>query len=333
MTRFPSWRLSPNTLIIQADLALYRAKRDGRNCCRFHSAEPDTEVRERTTTADGLRNAVSGGELQLYYQPQVELASGWIVGVEGLLRWIHPTRGVLEPIAFPSVRGAHRHPCRAGRVGAEEARRQMWRWSDLGIAPDRVAIDASAGPLKPGPRLERSLSDKFNQGRIPPFAIELELTESVLIEVTKEQSGDLDRLRRLGISIAIDGFGTGYAWLSDLAGCPVDRLKIVKELMVDVGRNHRKAGVVRAAIRLAQELGVALIAEGVEDAAQVGFLTAAGCLHGQGVYFGDPVSAEEMTARLRVRKCNAAAAVGARREARSAPTGDDPMPRLAISAC
>jgi diguanylate cyclase (GGDEF)-like protein len=346
---------TPETLMIQADLALYRAKHDGRNCFRFHSAELDIEIRERVTTADELRNAAGNGELQLYYQPQVELASGRIIGVEALLRWHHPTRGLLLPSQFIPLAERAGIIADLGEWVLDAACRQMRRWCDLGVAPELATINVSACQFKSGSHLERSLCNTLSD--LPPFAIELDLTESVLMEVTKEHTADLERLRALGVSIAIDDFGTGYSSLSYLTSYPISRLKIAQQLVSGVNQDRRKAGVVRASIRLAQELDIACIAEGIEDAGQVEFLMAAGCLYGQGFYFGRPGSAEEMTIRLQDDRrkrgldappgaagpCLSAQAVCQSRN-RGAPEaaqwpgcgstmrGDDPMAELAVGA-
>src|SRR5262249_40137687 len=145
------------------------------------------------------------------------------------------------------------------------------------------------------------LSRTLDKWRVTPFSVEIELTESVLMEVTKEHADSLERLRRLGVRIAIDDFGTGYSSLSYLTNYPVSRLKIAQELVFGVIKDIRSATVVRAAIRLADELGIECIAEGIETAEQVKFLAAAGCNFGQGYYFDRPLSADRMTALLRER--------------------------------
>jgi EAL domain-containing protein (putative c-di-GMP-specific phosphodiesterase class I) len=249
--------------------------------------------------SDELSNAIQCGELELYYQPQVELASGRIIGVEGLLRWHHPTRGMLVPSQFIPLAERTGNIVALGEWTLEEACRQMRCWSDLGIAPELVAVNVSASQFKPNSRLEDFLSASLDKWRIAPFAVQVELTESVLMEVTREHSADLERLRQLGISIAIDDFGTGYSSLSYLTNYPVNRLKIAPELVFGAHCDHRKAIVVRASIRLAEEIGIECIAEGIEDADQVAFLLAAGCLYGQGFHLGEPISAEKMTERLR----------------------------------
>ena len=292
---------TPDALVVQADLALYRAKEDGRNCYRFHTPELDREVYQRVTIADELRGAVERGELRLYYQPQVELKTGRIVGVEGLLRWRHPTRGLLSPALFISVAERTGTIAGLGEWAFEEACRQLRSWSDQNIAPSLVAVNFSASQFKAAPRLDAFLSAALDKWQIAPLGIEIELTESVLMEVTKEHSDSLDRLRQLGVRVAIDDFGTGYSSLNYLTSFPVSRLKIAQELVLGVTKDTRSATVVRAAIRLADELGIECIAEGVESADQVKFLVVAGCAYGQGYYFERPLSAERMTAVLRDR--------------------------------
>ena len=292
---------TPDALVVQADLALYRAKEDGRNCYRFHTSELDREVYQRVTIADELRSAIERDELRLYYQPQVELKTGRIVGVEGLLRWRHPTRGLISPGLFIPVAERTGTITTLGEWAFEEACRQLRCWSDQHIAPNLVAVNFSASQFKGSARLDTFLSAALDKWRIAPLAIEVELTESVLMEVTKEHSDSLDRLRQLGVRIAIDDFGTGYSSLNYLTSFPVSRLKIAQELVLGATKDARSATVVRAAIRLANELGIECIAEGVETPEQVKFLVVAGCAYGQGYYFERPLSSERMTEVLRDR--------------------------------
>jgi diguanylate cyclase len=293
---------TPDALVIQADLALYRAKQDGRNCYRFHTPELDREVHERVTTSDELRSAIRRGELRLYYQPQVELTSGRIIGVEGLARWQHPTRGLLGPAQFIPIAERTGMIAALGEWAFEEACRQMRCWSDEGIAPDLIAVNFSASQFKIGSCLDQTLSAILDAWRIAPSTVEVELTESMLMEITKEHSESLERLRQLGLRIAIDDFGTGYSSLNYLTNYPVNRLKIAQELVFGVIKDDRNATVVRAAIRLAHELGIECIAEGIETAEQAKFLVAAGCAYGQGYFFDKPLSAERMTMRLRAER-------------------------------
>jgi diguanylate cyclase len=289
----------PEAMMMQADLALYRAKEEGRNCFRFHSGELDRQVLDRMAMADDLRGALERGELELHYQPQVELASGRIVGLEALMRWHHPRRGLVPPAVFIPI--AERTGCilSLGRWAFDEACRQLALWQEQGIAPDVVAVNFSALQFKGSADLDREIAQTLLNRRIEPHRVEVELTESVLMEVTKQHSDCLGRLQQLGVRIAIDDFGTGYSSLSYLTNYPVHRLKIAQELVFGVDTDSRNATVVRAAIRLAHDLGIECIAEGVETQAQAKFLMAAGCERGQGYYFSRPVEASRATELLR----------------------------------
>jgi diguanylate cyclase (GGDEF)-like protein len=289
----------PEAMMMQADLALYRAKEEGHNCFRFHSGELDRQVLDRMAMADDLRGALERGELELHYQPQVELASGRIVGLEALMRWHHPRRGLVPPAVFIPI--AERTGCilSLGRWAFDEACRQLALWQEQGIAPDVVAVNFSALQFKGSADLDREIAQTLLNRRIEPHRVEVELTESVLMEVTKQHSDCLGRLQQLGVRIAIDDFGTGYSSLSYLTTYPVHRLKIAQELVFGVDTDSRNATVVRAAIRLAHDLGIECIAEGVETQAQAKFLMAAGCERGQGYYFSRPVEASRATELLR----------------------------------
>jgi diguanylate cyclase len=289
----------PEAMMMQADLALYRAKDDGRNCFRFHTEELDQQVRLRVTFAEELRGAIDGGELELYYQPQVEIVSGRIVGLEALVRWNHPTRGLIMPSIFIPIAERTGAVIPLGHWVFEEACRQLKRWNDAGTAPQTLAVNVSGVQFKGASELELDIAASLARWDIKSGRFEVELTETVLMGMTQNQDDPLVRLRQLGVRIAIDDFGTGYSSLKYLTIYPVNRLKIAQELVLGVTTDSRNATVVRAAIRLAQELGVDVIAEGVETEAQANFLLAAGCAHAQGYYFGRPVNAERATELLR----------------------------------
>ena len=294
--------VGPDAMMIQADLALYRAKGDGRNCVRFHSADLDREVRERVVIADDLRGAIERGELHLHYQPQVELRTGRIVGLEALLRWRHKTRGNIPPSVFIPIAERSGQIQVLGQWVLDAACRQLRLWRDQGIAPEILGVNFSALQFKGSATIGRDVAASLGKWGIAPEKIELELTESVLMEITQQHSERFDDLRRLGVRIAIDDFGTGYSSLSYLANYPINRVKIAQELVFGVDIDHRSATVVRAAIRLAHELGIEVIAEGVETEGQEKFLLSAGCGHAQGYYFSKPVDAARATELLRVGK-------------------------------
>ena len=289
----------PEAMMMQADLALYGAKDDGRNCYRFHSQDLDREVHERVRIAEELRAALEQGELELYYQPQVELSTGRIVGVEALIRWNHKTRGLLTPSTFIGIAEKTGAILPLGHFVFEEACRQLKSWQSEGIAPPVLSVNVSGVQFKGAAELEREVETCLTRWDLNPGDLELELTESVLMEATQRHSNTLDKLRQLGTKIAIDDFGTGYSSLKYLTTYPVNRLKLAPEFVFRVTVDYRNAAVVRAAIRLANELGLEVIAEGVETEAQVRFLMEAGCEQAQGYYFSRPVTALKVTELLR----------------------------------
>jgi diguanylate cyclase (GGDEF)-like protein len=295
IAQFAETTKKPEALLMEADLALYRAKEDGRNCFRFHNQELDRAVRERVVVAAELREALQHGQFRLWYQPQVALDTGKLIGVEALLRWQHPTRGLLTPSDFI---GVAEHTGMIEPIGEwvfEEACRQLRAWQDAGLAPGTVAINVSGTHIKANAELAAFMAETLRTHNIAPSHLEVELTESVLMEATQQHSATLEGLRALGLRIAIDDFGTGYSSLNYLTQYPVHRLKIAQELVFGVATETRYAAVVRAAIHLAKELGIECIAEGVETAQQAAFLIEAGCQYGQGYHFARPLSARKMT--------------------------------------
>jgi diguanylate cyclase (GGDEF)-like protein len=290
---------SADALMVQADIALYRAKEDGRNCYRSHSLELSRQVHERVTVAEELRGAVARGELSLHYQPQVELGTGRIIGLEALLRWKHPTRGEVPPSLFIPIAERSGSILQLGKWAFDEACRQYRSWDDQDIAPEVLAVNFSAVQFKAIADLESDIAESLERWRVPPSHIEVELTETVLMKVSAQHDDTLARLRRSGLRIALDDFGTGYSSLSYLTAYTVNRLKIAQELVLGVTTEPRNATVVRTAIRLAGELGIECIAEGVETQAQANFLIAAGCVQAQGFHFSRPVSAARATELLR----------------------------------
>ena len=289
----------PEAMMMQADLALYRAKDDGRNCFRFHSGELDQQIHLRVTLAEELRLAIERDELELHYQPQVAISSGQVVGVEALVRWNHPTRGLIMPSIFIPIAERTGAIVPLGNWAFGEACRQFKLWGAQGIVPKVLAVNMSATQFKGRSNLDFEVAQQLANWGIAPGDIELELTESVLMEVTQRHRDTFDHLRQLGVRIAIDDFGTGYSSLKYLTTYPVNRLKIAQELVSRVDKDVRNATVVRASIRLAHELGIEVIAEGVETEAQARFLVTAGCEYAQGHYFSRPVNAERITEILR----------------------------------
>ena len=296
---YSSEAAGPEDMMVQADLALYGAKDEGRNCYRFHSRDLDRRVHERVRVADELRAALDQGELELYYQPQVELSTGRIIGLEALIRWNHKTRGLLTPGEFIPIAERTGTALQLGNWVFEEACRQLKLWHVEGIAPQVLSVNVSGVQLKGSSELEREVAGSLSRWGLDPSRLELELTELVLMEATQRHKNTLENLRQLGTKIAIDDFGTGYSSLKYLTTYPVNRLKLAQEFVFRVTVDYRNAAVVRAAIRLAHELGLEVIAEGVETEAQMRFLIGAGCEQAQGYYFSRPVPVARVAELLR----------------------------------
>ena len=291
-----------DAMMMKADLALYRAKNEGRNQFRFHIAELDEQTRERMIIGEELRHTIERGELELFYQPQVEVASGRIVGLEALIRWHHPKRGLLLPTSFIPIAETTGSILPIGEWVIEQVCRQIQSWANAGIAPPTVAANISAVQFKFASGLDRMVAKNLARFDVAPNHLELELTESVLMETRQKYSEEFDRLRQIGVRLAIDDFGTGYSSLDYLRSFRVARLKIDRRFVSEVLTNPDCATIVRATIGLAHELGIEVIAEGVETIGQRDFLIASGCSFGQGYYFGKPVPAVAASRLLRRNK-------------------------------
>jgi len=290
-------------MMTKADLALYRAKTEGRNRFRFHIRELDEKVRERVMIGEGLHSAIENEELELYYQPQVELKSGLLVGLEALIRWDHPERGLLLPEQFIPIAESNGSILQIGQWVIEQVCRQIAVWQQQDIVPQVVAANISAGQFKLASNLDLVVAAALAKYGIAADQLELELTESVLMEATQRHSEEFERLRRVGVRLAIDDFGTGYSSFDYLrtfrATRNVARLKIDRRFVDGVTTDSDDATIVRAIVGLASALGVEVVAEGVETAEQRDFLISAGCKFAQGYHFGKPVPAAAATAILR----------------------------------
>jgi diguanylate cyclase (GGDEF)-like protein len=285
------------SLLQNADLALYRAKDEGRNAYRFHTQEMDSAVRARVTMAEELRVALTEGQLMLHFQPQVDIRDGRMMGLEALVRWNHPKRGLLLPGEFIHIAEMSGLIASLSQWVLNEACRQMKVWFDAGIAPLVLAINFSATDFKIV-GIERQILAVIDKYSLPPDRIELEITEYTMMEVSERSDDVLERLKQRGIGISIDDFGMGYSSLAYMKRFRPSRIKIAGEFIAGMLENEADRAVVRAIIRIAFELGIGLIAEGVETAAQSKFLNDLGCNHAQGFLYSQAVSAKDMTAFL-----------------------------------
>ena len=291
---------SPDALLMQADQALYRAKHAGRGQYRFHSDEIDLEVREHMMLAEDLRSALARHELEMRYQPQVELASGKIVGMEALLRWNHPTRGLLLPEDFLPIAEKYGIMQQLGRWAMDTACRQMSLWRAAGMQVPVVAINVALAQIKMGREFVRDVIDSIARWGLKAGDIELDVTELVLARSTLAQSNVLDQLRRMGVGIAIDDFGAQYSSLDYLRSYRVNRLKIARGMIAAADAEPGGVAMVRAILSLAGELGIAVVAEGVETDTQRKLLVQASShAQGQGFFYSRAVPADDTMPMLR----------------------------------
>ncbi|MBV8660085.1 MAG: EAL domain-containing protein [Burkholderiales bacterium] len=280
------------SLLKKADIALYRAKEAGRNTFRFFDATMNEGVIEHLHLISGLRTALAENQLVLHYQPQIELLSGRLVGAEALVRWRHPELGLVYPTTFIPVAERSGVIIEIGEWVLREACRQASIWREGALPDFVVSVNLSAVQFKRG-NLDRIVYDALECAGLPAHALELELTESALIQDIDMVAELLQRLRMLGVSLSIDDFGTGYSNLAYLKRLHVERLKIDQSFIGRLHEDVQDAAIVQAIIQMAGSLGLTTTAEGIEDAITLARLTELGCTHGQGFLFSRPLPAED----------------------------------------
>jgi diguanylate cyclase (GGDEF)-like protein len=281
------------TLIKSADTAMYCAKDDGRNNYKFFEPGMHQVALERQSIEAGLRRALERDEFVLLYQPKIKLTSGAVVGVEALLRWQHPKRGLLEPAQFLSVAEDCGLILLIDRWVLRQACQQAQSWLGQGLPPISMAVNTSAIGLRARDFLD-NLRATLDQTRFDPHHLELELTESVLMQEVDSTHEVLQSIANMGIQLAIDDFGTGYSSLSYLSRFPINTLKIDQSFIARMRSNPDDTAIVHAVISLGKSLHQNVIAEGVETQTQFAQLLAQHCDEGQGYYFSRPVLPEVM---------------------------------------
>jgi EAL domain-containing protein (putative c-di-GMP-specific phosphodiesterase class I) len=281
-------------LLKHADFAMYHAKDQGRNNYQFFEPNLNERALERQMLECGLRRAIDSKELVLHYQPKVNLQSGSIVGAEAFVRWRHPERGLILPSQFVPIAEVCGTIVPIGRWVLREACRQARIWQAAGAAALRIAINVSAAELRDRDFL-RYVRETLDETGLAPHDLELELREAVLMQDAQFASGVLGSLKDLDVQLALDDFGTGYSSLSNLKLFPIDILKIdqsfVRELTTDAGANS----IVSAVIGMGKNLGMQVVAEGVESREQFACLQQLACPQGQGFYFSEPLAAAQFT--------------------------------------
>ena len=285
------------TLMKNADVAMYFAKERGRNNFQFFSAGMNARAQERLSVESYLRLALRRNELVLHFQPRMRLSSRELVGVEALVRWQHPRRGLLAPSKFIEVAEDSGLIVPIGEWALAEACRQVGAWR-LRAAPQlKLAVNISAGQLRDGERLLKAVVAAIAQPGMDAAALELEITESHLMQDVEEKAKLFDRLGELGVRIAIDDFGTGYSSLSYLKKLPVDAIKIDSSFVRDIEEDPNDEAIIRAILAMAHSLKLSVVAEGVERPAQYLALKALGCDEYQGFFESPPLTPEEFERR------------------------------------
>ena len=294
---FPDDGKDAETLLKNADFAMYHAKECGRGNYQFFREDMNVRALERQAIEDGLRRALKHDEFVLHYQPILDLWSGAPTGVEALLRWRHPKRGLLLPAQFIGIAEECGLIVPIGRWVLHEACRQATAWAAAGLPPMRIAINVSAVELRDKDFVEHVRLVLADSG-LAPHLFELELTETFLMQDSSSTAVVLNALKSLGVRLALDDFGTGYSSLSHLKGFPIDTLKIDRAFVSELNSNPDDASIVRAVITLGRSLQIRVVAEGVESAAQLASLQEFQCPEGQGYFFGRAVAGEELTPLL-----------------------------------
>lgn len=285
------------TLLRNADAAMYKAKERGRNGYQFYSIEFTNSALRRVVLENRLREALSREQFLVYYQPQLDLVSGKLIGAEALVRWKHPEEGLIPPDQFIPLAEETGLILPLGEWVMGQACRQMQRWLEQGFPLEAMAVNFSRKQLVQDDFLER-VRRILEVSRLPANFLELEITESLIMEQTDEAMHTLDSLRRLGVALAIDDFGTGYSSLAYLKRLPITTLKIDRSFVRDVPGDANDVAIIRAILALAESLQLFVVAEGVETREQAELLASLGCQQAQGYLYSPPVSAAEFETLL-----------------------------------
>lgn len=295
---FPNDGRDFDTLLKKADTAMYGAKEDGRNTCRFFAEHMNIATVERLQMQNGLRSGLLRNEFVLHYQPQFEMGSGRLIGAEALIRWNRPKHGPISPAQFIPVAESSGLIVPIGEWVLREACRQNRTWQDAGYAPMKVAVNLSALQFRRGDLVE-TVCGILDETGLAPEWLELELTESILLEDVGHVLTVIEALKLNHLTLSIDDFGTGYSSLAYLKRFAVDKLKIDQSFVRNLGVDKQDAAIVRSIIELGRGLNLRTIAEGVETDSQRVLLQAYGCNEAQGYLFGKPVPACEFNAHFR----------------------------------
>jgi len=294
---FPSDAQDGETLVKNADAAMYAAKEDGRNAFRFHSQEIKNQSIERLMLETSLRRALERNELLLYYQPKRDLGRGGISGVEALLRWNHPDLGLLQPNRFIPLAEETGLIVPIGKWVLNAACAQNMAWQRQGLPAIRIAVNLSPRQFADS-NLLNDVRGALEKSGMPPQLLELEITESMVMQNVERAVRVLEAIKSIGITLAIDDFGTGYSSMSLVKKFPIDALKIDRSFVREITNDNEDKAIADAIITLGRALNLTVVAEGVETAEQEAFLRAHNCNEIQGYLISRPVPADEFAAFL-----------------------------------
>jgi EAL domain-containing protein (putative c-di-GMP-specific phosphodiesterase class I) len=300
MAVFPQDGRDIDHLMRHADAAMYRAKSGGRDHALFFTPEFHIQAQERLAIENELRDITTRGELLLHFQPRVDAASGDVVGLEALVRWLRPGHGLVSPATFIPIAEETGQIVPIGAWILGEACRQHAAWRDAGLGAIPISVNVSAIQLR-DPALPAQLREALSAHRVDPAAIELELTETFLMENAIATVESLERLKDIGVTLSIDDFGTGYSSLNYLHQFPIDKLKIDQSFVRDILEDPADWAITKAIIGLGHTLGLRVVAEGVERSDEVDWLREAGCDELQGYLFSKPLPPIELEAWLQGR--------------------------------
>ncbi len=289
---YPDHGSDGSALIKHADVAMFQAKDAGKNGYFVYDVEKDHQRYERFALGADLRKAISNDELVLHYQPQVDAATGTVVGVEALVRWQHPTAGLLSPDRFIPLAEELDLIIPLGEWVLREACHQMQAWLQVGVPPMKVSVNL-AGQQIAHERLLSSVEEALEASGLSASQLELEVTENFVIRQPEVTIGKLTYLRERGITLAMDDFGTGYSSLSYLKKLPIDKLKIDRSFVKDIGVDRSDESIIKATLAMCQSLGLEVVAEGVETPQQLQFMRDNGCQVIQGYYYSKPLPPEQ----------------------------------------
>lgn len=294
----PQHGLDPQTLMKHAGLALHKAKANGKNQLQTFITTLNAEADFRLFLENSLRRALVQEELELFYQPKVCLHTGKLLGLEALLRWRNPEKGMIQPSHFISVAEETGLIIPIGKWAARQACRMGKQLAEQGISDLHIAINLSSRQFA-DPSLVASLADILAEEQLPPQRLELELTESLLLDATEETHQQLNELKAMGLTLAMDDFGTGYSSLSYLKKFPIDVIKIDRSFIKDIPDSEDDMEITSAVIAMAHNLKLKVVAEGIETSQQLAFLRRQHCDIGQGYLFDRPIPSQQLVERLR----------------------------------